>query len=257
MLFRLLAPLVGLFAFLMSGCGSSEESVDKQANQPMDTQPADNKVSRVAFLPSRDLSYLPEHSEFLYGELDRQLMTWMKENGVAVTSASVVSSIILANNSALLRSLKSPKTGEMESAVAEIMSEIREEEPVDFFIIPQAMVQSVFLDPPYASAELMGVDRDFVTFGEAVGSTPLQLDTAVLLVVVCNERGNPVYFGKSGIDFLENGVRAGDHVYTSPKQPGQISEDDIDEAIYLAFKEWLEAIRPTRAPPMGSNIRPI
>jgi len=235
MVFRLGAPVVcfGIF-LLLTGCESpaNSASVESPENSIGDR-------GAVAVFPAQELSYLPDEFFFLYEQLDSQLPRWLRDQGLATVSPDAVAQALGETN--LVQRMNSPVPGEVESAVADLVWRLRDDQRVDFLIVPQVLVRSVFSEAPYRNIRFDGVVRNLDVRGGSDTGRTLQLDVATLNVAVFSARGQPVYYGAGGIALLENGVRAGEDVFTAPKNRGQVGDDEVTQAASVAMQPWLEA----------------
>ncbi|MFB9899242.1 hypothetical protein [Cerasicoccus arenae] len=229
-----MASIFTLALITLVGCESTDSSSNGQTSAPMGKQ-----SGRVAILPAKDMSYLMGESAFIYPMVDAQLRSWLEQAAIPVASAGNVQALLAANGHSLLREIQSAKPQEMSQAITDLIWKLRDSDDIDVLVIPQVMVRSVMLDRPYAEASWDGVTRPFIIYGDAGSGEQLQVETASLAIGVYNRFGQAIYFGRGGIDFMENATRAGAGLYTSPRLAGQIDATAIDEAIRLALQPWL------------------
>ncbi|MGE9295317.1 MAG: hypothetical protein ACQKBV_03410 [Puniceicoccales bacterium] len=238
MLYRIVAAMTAFGAALLwTGCTSEQSSSPSGAAST--PNPSMGQGGMVAVLPSRALSYLTDEYAFLYADVDQGVAHTLQSKNVAVVPAADVDAILNDSNGSILRRMKSATPGDLESAVVDLLWRLRDEQDVSMLIIPQVMVRSIVVRPPYQNVSWDGVQRDLTVHGGGQTGGPLQLDAASLNVGVYTAQGQPLYYGAGGIDLLENGVRAGDDVYTAPKQPGQIPMADIEQAAGIALSPWI------------------
>lgn len=223
-----------VLALLFAGC-VGDDAPPESPVEPMG-------AARVAMLPSLGLSYLPEHYQFVYPMVDAAVVGALREAGMTVVAEAETRALLKADDGRLLQRLRSPQSGDMEAGIVDLLDALREQGEVDALVVPQVMMRSLLMRPPYQRARWDGVSREFEIHGNRDGSQDLQLDTATLALGVFNRWGQAVYFGRGGMDFLENGVRAGERVYTSPKQEGQLEEASVTEAAGLALGPWFKAL---------------
>jgi len=197
----------------------------------------------VAVVPAEELSYLAGHYDFLYTMIDADIAVWLQRNDLRVTSPELVKSALEADGGKIRAGLNSKNSDEVSQAIADLVWKIRDTENVDLVIIPQVLANSRMLQRPYSGATWDGVQRDFKVNGSPEAGSQLQADTATLTVGVYNRLGQPEYFGRGGLDFLDNGTRVGEGIVTSPKQPGQVAPADVQEAVNLSLNPWAAAIR--------------
>ncbi len=226
-----------MVVFTLVGCERSNSSAVRQA------EPVGGFGGHVAVLPSAENSYLPADYDFLYPQIDTAVRDWLKQHDLRVVSPELVQETLDANDGQLRRELQSRDSKVVSEAMRDLIWTLMDTEQVDAVLLPQVLANSRMLDAPYPGASWDGVEREFVVNGERQGGNTLQIDTATLVIGVYNRFGQPEYFGRGGLDFLHNATRAGGALYASPKQPGQVSQADIKEAVSLSLQPWLNLVQ--------------
>lgn len=225
--------LLFVAVWALTGCESSDQSVTQTEAQPMG-----DHHGVVAVLPVSAFSYLPADYDFLYQMADADIRQSLEGAGISLVPAATVQAALDANNGALRRKLQSPKSSVIASGIAGLINELRNESDVTTLVMPQLLERSQVLQSPYQSATWDGVTRSFTVNGDRNSQQQLQVDSATLMISVYNRYGDAEYYGRGGVDFLENATRVGPGLYASPKQPGQIAEANVQEAVQLAMGPW-------------------
>jgi len=242
--------IAGLVLAALAGCESAPSSAPESTPDAA-PEPAGG-IGRVAIFPSRELSFLPESFDYLYPEMDASLARWLQANELAVVKPETVDAAI-AELGDVIERMKSPAPGVAESAVEDLVWKLRDREDVTLLIVPQLLVRTLMVEPPYRGVDWDGVSRDLHVIGGIEGAEGVvQLDVATLNVGVCSRRGQPQYFGVGGVTMLENGVRAGDRVYTAPRRREQIPAADLERSVEIALRPWIAA-GGARKPPGGER----
>lgn len=220
----------------LAGCQSAPTASSAAA------RPTGGFNGHVAVIPASELSFLPEHFAFLYPMVDDAVAAWLERNGLRAAPPGLVRDALSADGGQLRAGIQSNQSEELSLALSELIGKLSKTEPVDLVIIPQLMANSRMLSRPYRGATWDGVQRAFTINGSRDAGRQLQADTATLVVGVYNHFGQLAYFGRGGVDFLENATRAGGGIVTSPKQPGQVSAASVDEAVNLALDPWARSM---------------
>lgn len=231
--------MVALTIFALAGCDSQEPSskaVSEQMGQGGEFR------GYVVMLPVSGQSFLPAEVEFLYPMVDAALRGWLQGHELRVVPADQVEAALDANGGALRQGLRSPKSQEVSAALESLANALSGQERVELIFMPQLLINSRTLQPPYKGATWDGVTRPFVLHGDRDASQPIQVNTSTLIIGIYNRVGKPEYFGRSGLDFLENGTRVGTGLVTSPKQPGQIRDTAVQQAVVVALAPWSNAV---------------
>lgn len=240
-IWRLLALSVWA-AFALLGCQNSNPPPTTET-QPMGAGDGEAFHGHVVVIPTADQSFLPEGYDFIYPMIDSAIQAWLKNQNLRVAPTDQVQAALDANGGAIRRGIQSSDSNHVSQAIAALANQLNRKEPIDLVLMPQLLINSRMLNQPYSGASWDGVSRQFVVNGERDTGQQLQVNTATLVVGVYNRMGQPEYFGRGGLDFLENATRVGTGIVTSPKRPGQISQPSVQEAVQLALGPWARSIQ--------------